>query len=91
MSPPRQLKKRLMARHGKENTQTALNNLLWKIVMQNGGTLNVPIEELKGVPDNAALQATVDSATNKFIVVAGIRPSKGGLYLPPGAEGGNGG
>lgn len=74
------------ARHGKENTQTALNNLLWKIIMQNGGTLNVPLEDLKQVPANAALQAKVDSATDKFVVVAGIRPSKSGLYLPPGVE-----
>ena len=78
--------KRQIAQTGKENTQTALNNLLWKIVMQNGGQLNVPLEDLKKVPANAALQATVDSATDNFVMVAGIRPSKSGLYLPPGAE-----
>lgn len=81
----RQMKKSI-AKHGRENTQTALNNLLWKIVMQNGGTLNVPLDELKSVPVNAALSAKVDSITNKFVVVAGIRPNKNGLYLPPGSE-----
>ena len=85
MNTTRTIRRRL-ARHGKENTQTALNNLLWKIVMQNGGQLNVPLEDLKTVPANAAWQATVDSATDNFVVVAGIRPSKSGLYLPPGAE-----
>lgn len=78
--------RRNLAKHGKENIQTALNNLLWKIVMQNGGQINVPVEDLKRVPVNAALQAKVDSATNNLVVVAALRPSKSGLYLPPGAE-----
>lgn len=74
------------ARHGKENTQTALNNLLWKIVMQRGGKISMPVDELKKVPANAALMGQVDSKTNKFVVVAAMRPNKSGLYLPPGAE-----
>jgi len=67
---------------GQANVQAALNQLLWKIVMQNGGTLNVPVKDIEIIPAEAALQATVDSKTNNFVVVAGLRKKKSGLILP---------
>ena len=58
---------------GQANMQAALNHLLWKIVMQSGGTLSVSTDELKSVPEEAILHTTVDSATDKFVVVAGLK------------------
>ncbi len=47
------------AKHGKANMQTAMNNILWKIVDNNGGFLEVPCSELKATPPEAALQGGV--------------------------------
>ena len=88
-SIPKSVKKRRLIREGiknnRENSQSAINNLLWKIIMQNGGTIAVPVEEMEQIPDDSALKVTVDSTTNKLVVVAGTRPTKNGLWLPPGA------
>lgn len=79
--------RKLKRRHNtREITQTAINNLLWKICMHNAGQLIVPVSEMEQIPDDAALQVTVDPATNNLIVLAGRRPSKSGLWLPPGAQ-----
>ncbi len=67
---------RLAAKSGKQNIQTALNNVLWKIVMQNGGTINVPCSDLKQIPATAALQGTYDELTDSFVIVAGTQEPK---------------
>ena len=67
---------RIAAKSGKQNIQTALNNVLWKIVMQNGGTINVPCSDLKQIPATAALKGTYDELTDCFIIVAGTNEPK---------------
>jgi hypothetical protein len=73
---------RQKAKTGKPNNQTVLNNILWKIIMQNGGAISYSCEEIRQVPENACLQGNIVSG--KYVVVASIRPSKNGLWLPPG-------
>ena len=70
-----------MARYNQSNAQIALNNLLWKIVMEQGGALNVPQSDLDSVPSSAALEVKFDSATNRIIVIAGNRQTKSGLII----------
>ena len=79
LSLPRALRRQLArqkARHGKENTQSALNALLWKIIMQNGGALNIPCSDLKGIPGNMILKATYTAKTDTLTVVAGTQGEK---------------
>jgi hypothetical protein len=67
------------AQYGKDNLQTALNNLLWKIIMDKGGVINMSRYEMDQIPTNAALKATFDSATNKLIVMAALRVNQDGI------------
>lgn len=69
------------AKHGKQNIQAALNNLLWKIAMNHGGMIDISRYELDQIPSEAALQTKFDSITNKLIVIAGTRPNKDGIFV----------
>lgn len=78
----RQLKRHIArenAKHGKQNAQTALNNVLWRIVMNNGGTLSISRYEMDQVPPEAALEATFDSTTNSMIIRSMLRVNKNGI------------
>lgn len=70
---------RHLLQHGKQNAQTALNNFLWKIAMNNGGVISMSRYELDQIPPNAALASNYDSKTNHFMVKAILRPSQDGL------------
>ena len=70
------------AKYGTQNAQMAINHTLWKIVMENGGMLNIPVSTMQGIPNNAALEVKVDSATSNLIIVAGSKESKNGLWMP---------
>ena len=59
------------SKHGKDNMQTALNNVLWKIVMENGGIVKIPCEDLKATPAEAALQGKVIG--ENFVIKAMLR------------------
>ena len=70
---------REVAKYGKANVQTALNNVLWRIVMNNGGTLSIPRYEMDQVPPEAAIEATFDSTTNSLIIRAMLRVNTDGI------------
>ncbi len=87
IAPNRNQAKRIkknQAIHGKQNAQHVLNTLLWQIVMQNGGKLIVPCSELKGLPENIALEIKHDPKTDTLIIIAGTQEpvEKTNLILP---------
>lgn len=40
------------SRTGKKNAQTITNCILWRIIKDNGGKMNVSCEEMKNIPEN---------------------------------------
>jgi len=78
----RRQQQRLQAQTGKANMQTALNNFLWKVVMNNGGVVNMPVLELKQVPLNAAIRAKFDSISNSLIIYATLNKDKPNIITP---------
>ena len=80
----RQLKRHIArdnAKHGKQNAQTALNNFLWKIAMNNGGVISISRYDLDQIPPNACLATTFDSTTSHLMVKAMLRPSQDGIAI----------
>ena len=75
----KQIKKQ-QARHGKQNAQHVINTVLWKILMENGGSIKIPCSTLKQIPVTAAVMAKYDSATDSMTLIAGTRAPK--IILP---------
>jgi hypothetical protein len=75
--------RRNQARYGKQNIQHVFNSLLWKIVSNNGGKINIACSELKKVPPQAALKAKYDQATDTMVIVSIIRNDlKSNIIVP---------
>ena len=69
----RQIRRRLEREQVKSEgvpTQKILNSLLWKHIIEKGGTLDIPVEDLKGVPLTFALMVQI--RTGRIIVTAGV-------------------
>lgn len=67
---------RMMTKAGLPDSQTILNNVLWKIIMENKGFLKVPSKDIIDAPQNAALNIGYDEATDSVIIVAGTNDPK---------------
>ena len=80
-SPKKEVAKH-KARHGGTNLQDVCNNLLWKIVMNNGGKVNISCSELKQMTDKSKLSVKYDKATDSMIVEATQGGEKSNLILP---------
>ena len=66
---------------GKRNAQHAFNDLLWDIIKNNGGSVSIPVGDLRRVPPDAKLIAHFNGKV--LTVQAGIQ--KGKIITPPNA------
>ena len=46
------------------------NAVLWKIIDNNGGKMNITKADMDAVPDTATLTTLFDPATNTFVLTA---------------------
>ena len=74
-----------LAKSGKINPQDVLNKLLYKIIMQNGGTLNFSVTELDGIPPQFAFNIQMKAGQMKVIATKELH-KKSSLILPTDKE-----
>ena len=77
-----QRNQRIQVKAKKNNTQAVLNNILWKIIKKNGGTMHIPLSELADIPKSVTFAAYPNG--DKITIVAGtMEPAgKSPLVLP---------
>ena len=54
----------------KQDLQAMTNAVLWKIIDNNGGKMNISKADMDAVPVAAELKTLFDSATNTFVLTA---------------------
>ena len=64
------------SRTGKKNAQTIINCILWGIIMDKGGTINVSCEQMKNLPENS-----MNVEVNEGNIYITAKEKKGGLVL----------
>jgi hypothetical protein len=64
----------------KQNLQAITNTVLWRIIDNNGGTMNIPKSVMNSVPANATLKTEYDPDTDSFVITA-VKPETE-LVLP---------
>ena len=64
----------------KQNLQAITNTVLWRIIDNNGGIMNIPRDTVNSVPGSATLKTEFDPKTNNFVITA-VKP-KDGIVVP---------
>ena len=77
----RQERRRRVRDRGKVDQQDEFNRVLWKVLEINGGSIQVPVDDLKSVPVNAAITSRYDADTDSVIITAMLREVKQGPRL----------
>jgi len=57
----------------RQNLQALTNTVLWRIIDNNGGIMNIPKIVMDTVPANAKLNTEFDPGTNSFVITA-VKP-----------------
>ncbi len=78
----KRFRERQVAKTGAQKPQVVLNIVLWKIIMQNSGSLKFSTTELEGIPANLAFHVNV--AGGNMTITAGTQGpfKKSNLILP---------
>lgn len=64
----------------KQNLQAITNTVLWRIIDNNGGVMNIPKQVMNTVPMNATLKTEFDPESDCFVITA-VKPETE-LVLP---------